>query len=484
MSGQYSIAHAANGDQTLIVCGGLKDFKDTAENILKDDYRIARLRAIEISRNENEDDEAIAKKEERPEEDVRAELATFSQSMADILNAIHEKGKLESFKWSGLQFAIKKTARSTAFWEALWKHSATLTKLELDCDQREIGNIPHPTAPMPNLHTLNLWMGNACGDDGTIVNKLLHGAPSITALVLSLPGCDLDGCRIRNLTWDYTFPQLSTLLLSVFNVPLTPVFDFLLRHPLVKTLTYGVDTYRDESPDVFPNAALPALRAIKFETCFDDDAVQEIFSADAARPIAHVSIQSSSQRLFPHLAAISPSLKCLEIEARCSEWRPEEPDSDSSDSEEEEEEEKKKIEPSPRLPEVVKALLPSLTALRELAIDLDTDTRIYSNGNWKQQPPPMSADDLISVLEVLPAKSDIRVVRLSDSRGEELSEAFRGDVPGVPESLEFIRWDIGKKRILYRLEREGGKVKAVWHERLWHSTGGEKAWTDERVLEY
>ncbi|KAF2489725.1 hypothetical protein BU16DRAFT_585944 [Lophium mytilinum] len=482
MSGQYSITHAANGDQTLIVQGGVKDFKETAENIVNDDDQLVHLRTIEIiGRDDNED----ASWEERPQEELRAELNAFCESMVNILNAVHEKGKLESFKWAGLRFYLKKEGRSAAFWEALWKHSATLTKLELDCEQREIGDIPHPTAPMPNLHTLNLWMGNACGDDGTILNTLLHNTPNIRSLALSLPDCDLEGCRIRNLTWDYTFPHLSTLLVSVFSVPSTPVFAFLSRHPLVTTLTYGVDTDRDDSPDVFPPAALPHLRAIRFEICFDEAALAELFAADAARPIAHVFLERHSRNALSQLVGVAASLKCLEIEAMARDWRPEEPDSDDSDSDDDEEaegeEEKTEREPEPRLPEVVKGLLPELGELQELAVGLETANTYV--GRF-QHPPPMGVDDLIAVLEVLPAKSKIRAIRLSDSRGEELSEEFKADVPGVPEGLEFIRWDVGKKKNLYRLERGNGKVKAVLHEPLWQNTSEEKSWTDERVLEY
>ena len=60
----------------------------------------------------------------------------------------------------------------------------------------------------------------------------------------------------------------------------------------------------------------------------------------------------------------------------------------------------------------------------------------------------------------------------------ELLESF----PDCPSSLEYLKWDTAEKAVLYRLEREGEKVRAVECEPLRVAIGN-GFWTDRKVLD-
>ena len=50
---------------------------------------------------------------------------------------------------------------------------------------------------------------------------------------------------------------------------------------------------------------------------------------------------------------------------------------------------------------------------------------------------------------------------MSDSRGLKLPDEILNQFPDIPKSLEYLKWDTGKKAVVYRLERGAGKVRAV-----------------------
>lgn len=75
----------------------------------------------------------------------------------------------------------------------------------------------------------------------------------------------------------------------------------------------------------------------------------------------------------------------------------------------------------------------------------------------------------------------IRALRIWDERADPLPQAFLNDFPSVPPTLEYLAWD-GKKRDMYRLEKENGVIKAVrWdggkeiHEK--------EEWWERRILD-
>jgi hypothetical protein len=57
------------------------------------------------------------------------------------------------------------------------------------------------------------------------------------------------------------------------------------------------------------------------------------------------------------------------------------------------------------------------------------------------------------------------------------------DFPQVPESLEYLEWDAIEK-VLYKLEKSNGKVKAVPCKPLRVKIEGAPAWTEKRILDY
>jgi hypothetical protein len=77
---------------------------------------------------------------------------------------------------------------------------------------------------------------------------------------------------------------------------------------------------------------------------------------------------------------------------------------------------------------------------------------------------------------------------MADERGHPLPADFFADLSDLaPPSLELIRWDIGGKRLLYRLERtaDGGiETKECEPVRPSLSTAEADAWTSESILDH
>ena len=69
------------------------------------------------------------------------------------------------------------------------------------------------------------------------------------------------------------------------------------------------------------------------------------------------------------------------------------------------------------------------------------------------------------MITLLPRNTQIRVLRMSDSRGRlELSDELLGNCPDIPASLEVLKWHIGgnpEKEIVYRFERSNDRVRIV-----------------------
>lgn len=88
------------------------------------------------------------------------------------------------------------------------------------------------------------------------------------------------------------------------------------------------------------------------------------------------------------------------------------------------------------------------------------------------------------MLGYLPANSQLRAIRLSDSRGLPLPGELLESFPEIPSSVEYFRWDTQEGKLLYRLERSEGKTKAVRCDPVRESSVAEGLWTENRILDY
>ena len=86
-------------------------------------------------------------------------------------------------------------------------------------------------------------------------------------------------------------------------------------------------------------------------------------------------------------------------------------------------------------------------------------------------------------LQLFGPDTPIRALRMSDSRGMPLPIGFLDDVQGAPPSLEYIRWANLTRSVLYRLKRDGERVRVVECE-LPRGTKGNGFWTKNRVLDF
>ncbi len=77
---------------------------------------------------------------------------------------------------------------------------------------------------------------------------------------------------------------------------------------------------------------------------------------------------------------------------------------------------------------------------------------------------------------------------MADERGLPLPTDFLSDTSGIaPPSLECIRWDINKKKLLYELEKTAdGRTEAKECEPVRESrpTTEADAWTSESILDH
>ena len=72
---------------------------------------------------------------------------------------------------------------------------------------------------------------------------------------------------------------------------------------------------------------------------------------------------------------------------------------------------------------------------------------------------------------------------MSDSRGVKLPAEFLANFPDVPLSLKYLKWDTAERAVLYRLERDGGQVRAVGCEPA-RASRMDGFWTQRRVLDF
>ncbi|CAG8950821.1 hypothetical protein HYFRA_00003037 [Hymenoscyphus fraxineus] len=205
------------------------DFKQTNKiNILENE-------AIEDEYDDKYGEERFLTKAEREERDSKLSLQ-ISHNMGAILDIIQAENGLKEFTWENL---FHKPRDSQVFWDALWRSSKSLEKLNLVFNPHELHRIAElsgPTEKFAVLKTLCVDARGAHGDNGAFLSKLLRACPAIEELTLSFPNCDLEDCRIRNITWDFTFPSLKSFTFHGYGPDEVTFSSFLARHPGIKTL--------------------------------------------------------------------------------------------------------------------------------------------------------------------------------------------------------------------------------------------------------
>lgn len=226
-------------DRHRIEVSDLSTQSETARHLMSDPFRAALVKAVEI-RDDDDDDES-EHDEEPTVSSIRTDSIQASKDVATILDQVHQEGRLESFSWTGNGMLRARGERQPAFWEALWKTGATLKNLILWFYEHEPVLSPDYTPSHVNLEKLQYLHLNASsghGDDGSIINQILRSSPNLESVSLDFPSCDLEGCRLQGITWDYHFPKLHTLRLNTYNGNPAQLFSFFTQNPSIKTLTF------------------------------------------------------------------------------------------------------------------------------------------------------------------------------------------------------------------------------------------------------
>ena len=308
----------------------------------------------------------------------------------------------------------------------------------------------------PLLESLYVDCTRAHGDDGSPIEKLLHGLPNLRVLHIDAPNCDLEGCRIQGLTWAYKFPQLTHFAISIFYRSAQDIASFLANHPNIRTLMFNA-----EGDDPIPNISslLPNLEALSMDDWGQTtlDSYNELLGANPPRKITYFKtggFPHAQYRLIPQYA---PSLRCLELSINIG-------DILSNES------------MKYRTTEALLALLPDLS---ELAIHF-----VSGWGTSK----PMDEEILSKIVKALPTSSNLQVLRIKDhdnGKGSPLpveSSTFTSLRENLPSSLKTLQWEIDNSTVRYELELEGPvRIVDPPEHRQWPDT---LLWTDASILKH
>jgi hypothetical protein len=328
-----------------------------------------------------------------------------------ILNGIEAAGgSLEAFSWGHEDgWWDSNGTRPKEYWAALWKHARTLKKLDIGFYTHEVHKVRPAGVAFPSMRELRIDASTAHGNEGDAVEHLLKSCPSLETLDYEYPGCDLETCQIKGITWDYTFPKLRSLSVRGFENSPKKYIEFVTRCPTIEAFFDGLDAYDSDYDEKvsYPNEALPNM----LQLCVPGGGYRSLdqwFSSINDRPLHHIRVESAhrwSQFKSITLGNVSSTLKCLEFGGGALDWRPVKPyEADSDDDEETIQKEKEEYDQREReregynyLPKAVKDLLPKLDGLRELGVSLDSNNISMSDGHggWSG-PPPMTFTDLVS----------------------------------------------------------------------------------------
>ena len=431
-------------DQQNVEFSSLSELSETASDLISNPSRAALIKAIRIR-----DDGSNEKLEgEKPSVvDIGADSSQASIDVATILDHVRREGSLESFSWTGYSMLRARGKRPPAFWEALWKTAATLKNLDLWFYEHELvlspGYAPGPVS-FELLQKLHLDVSRGRGGHGSTIDQILRSSPNLENFSLELPNCDLEGCWLGGLTWDYHFPKLHTLHLNAYDSNPAQLFPFFARNPSIKNLKF--DMWNNERCADLADGVLQNLEALSMDVAERPRPFSDFLSASAARPIVHLRISQSPHSCYPLIRNVSRTLRCLEIKTDINFWRyepepspsagldnvtktleettlsSEKPDLDREELDEDNEEvsegsrvlkellaesqgdenEKSVDEPiSPPPPQAIQNLLSQLPELKEFALDLETGSTcmLDDEGEWVR-PAAMNERDLVSLSHI------------------------------------------------------------------------------------
>ncbi|OBZ71556.1 Serine/threonine-protein kinase SRPK [Grifola frondosa] len=372
-----------------------------------------------------------------------------SNALEHVLQTLSKQGHLKEFEWTGTCIFYTTSHRSPLVWDALAANARILERLNLAffCEEEASFIAFASNAPYYALRSLRLDLDAAHGWDGSNLLNLLSSLPHVTSLSLILPTC----CGVENLPLSFTLPKLQTLVYRSCEMDSDqepPNSTFLSRHPNITSLSLHTDQGFDIS-----DATLPNLRALSYDQFELSESHSPLFSR--SRPLVHLRLHNYLPSEFPRkedIENLAPRLRCLEINYFIHMFR--------------------------------QCALPALNDfsgkfphLRELGITAES-------GNTLPPPDPLCAHDLAKLLAAVQSMElpQLQVLRLKDSAGKPLPAEFNlANLPPVPSTLQYIRWDVGGTRQLYRIERSGKKTIAVECEPL--PVRG-REWTDESVLDH
>ena len=287
----------------------------------------------------------------------------------------------------------------------------------------------------PVLKSLHVDCGAAHGDDGSPIEKLLHGLPNLRVLKINAPICDLESCRIQGLTWSYKFPQLTHFDLSIFYQSAQDIASFLANHPSIRSLMLSA-----EGEEPIPNFTflLPNLKALSMDAWVVQDHFTE--NPNPLRKITYLSVGSLECNASRLIRQCAPSLRCLEVELF-----------------------NEKIWEEPKETDGF-ALVPDLS---ELALHFSSDG--------------MDEEILSNILKALPKSSNLQVLRMKGNGSPLAIESFASLREKMPSSLKVLQWEIDNSKVRYEFE-PGQSVRIVDPpEQQWPNT---LLWSDASILNH
>ncbi|KAF3048568.1 hypothetical protein E8E11_004647 [Didymella keratinophila] len=410
----------------------------TAQQVLQSKEQAAKVTNIEIDTSLYF--EALEEQEELAEQFSVEAICSHLNTILDAITS--HGGGLTTFSWPARRHTSKQFTRPHAFWKALYAHASTLRHLHLDFFCHEVDLLP----PLPTglifeaLRNLRLDTSSAHGDNGTAIDTLLKACPNLSTLHFEWPPYDLDNCQIKNISWGWAFAELKHLHTSGWNFNPAAYTDFLVWHTGLTSFVERVDgPYESEECGPvsiwLPTTALLNLRVLEKEYT-DTHNLRNYFESAADRPIdtliLHVrNYEDIKQELLVIAGSlIAQTLRTLEFRGEISCWRRrdrEERSEDEVDDEPPEERDQRQEQAKQaaqqrerkRLPTILRVVLPHLTNLETLSIEMDS-----SNGTYNSEtkgftcPEPMKRRDLYAILDLLPKKKEgkLKVLRLTDSR--------------------------------------------------------------------
>jgi hypothetical protein len=397
---------------------GLKNMTRVVDGLLSSPEKVAEIRTIEII-DENEEEETV---QEEHNEDQPIDCAPINH----LLDTLHSSaGILTSFTWTSSSWYAKRGMRPAQFWSSLWAHAPTLRKLELGFYTHELDKVsPPPTqVRFPELADLRLDASTAHGDDGDAIEHILQNSPKLERLDFTWPGCDLKGCQIQNISWDYDLPCLKRLEARGYDFDRYAFSAFLARCENLEVFLDGLAWYAGDPaeadfvdgvhiveapPKDAPQPELPVKSLQRLRTLWlmgdrkPRSGLKEWFDPAAARQIRHLVLSAAEHEDLEQLVSGRDSLRTLEIGCPqgISGWRPEGkgrwPDGITEDENRDTQDIVAAETELNVLPERLKRLLPQLTTLRELGLSLESgfSSMVLPNGEWGHAA-PMDEHDLV-----------------------------------------------------------------------------------------